>query len=390
MPPVKPNDVPIAAVLSDFTIVVTSDDANAIDEAQLTTTLQDYLAAGMRDVYRNVEAVRLQPQQLRQRRKLQQSSTVKYTGNVVFLSTASSSSVQDVQSLEEELLLDLSAVQVEVDRNSVIGPNVRVEEVTADDNSAVALSGFTVVVTGDDNDPVDKAQLTKTLEDYLTAGLIQDYSNLEAVMLQPQQMQQGDIVLFSGYALFSGSAPSFFDVQSLEKELLSDTSAVQTAVDSSLAIGQNGRVAGVVFDESLGESLGDGDYDDNTAAIVGGVVGASAFGLVLVAILMTRRKNDSDDDKDEEPPLVSRPRPQPPPLPLPLPRYAALDAEGSIGVTDAVDPISPSDLWDHKDELRLFSLLIAKHAPLPMDSILDAEGSIGSTDTVDPRRSVQS
>jgi hypothetical protein len=66
--PVKPNDVPIAAVLSDFTVVVTSDDANAIDEAQLTTTLQDYLMAGMRDVYCNVEAVRLQPQHLPQRR----------------------------------------------------------------------------------------------------------------------------------------------------------------------------------------------------------------------------------------------------------------------------------------------------------------------------------
>jgi hypothetical protein len=66
---------------------------------------------------------------------------------------------------------------------------------------------------------------------------------------------------------------------------------------------------GVVFDGDFDESLGDGNDDDNTVASVGGVVGASAFALALIAILSSRRQNNSDDDEDEEPPSASSPAP---------------------------------------------------------------------------------
>jgi hypothetical protein len=307
--------------LSGFSIVVTSDDTDLVNEAQLRATLEDYLTAGIVEDYPNAVSVTLDGSQ----GQMDQSIVVDYTGYVVFSET-SPPSVQDVKSLEQELLLDITALQEVVDDNPAIGPNVRVEEVTADDNSAVAQSDFTIVVTSDDSDPVDESQLTRTLQDYLTAGLMQDYPNLEAVMLQPQQLQQG-IVLFSGYALFSGAPPSFRDLQSLETELLSENSAVQSAVDSNPAIGQNVRVVGVVIDEPVGED----DDDDNTAVIVGLVVGAGAFLLALIAILTSRRRIIAPDFGtspvriNEEVPL------SPPP-----PKDAALDAQGSIGTEDAV------------------------------------------------------
>jgi hypothetical protein len=296
--------------LSGFSIVVTSDDTDLVNEAQLRATLEDYLTAGIMEDYPNAVSVTLDGIQ----GQMDQSIVVDYTGYVVFSET-SPPSVQDVKSLEQELLLDITALQEVVDDNPAIGPNARVEEVATDENSAVALSDFTIVVTSDDSDPVDESQLTRTLQDYLAAGLMQDYPTLEAVMLQPQQLQQGNTVLFSGYALFSGSAPSFRELQSLETELLSENSAVQSAVDSNPAIGQNVRVVGVVIDEPVG----DDDDDDNTAVIVGVVVGASAFLLALVAIFTSRRRINPEDTEDEEPPSAS---PTPP--------------QGSIGTADAV------------------------------------------------------
>jgi hypothetical protein len=296
--------------LSGFSIVVTSDDTDLVNEAQLRATLEDYLTAGIVEDYPNAVSVTLDGSQ----GQMDQSIVVDYTGYVVFSET-SPPSVQDVKSLEQELLLDITALQEVVDDNPAIGPNARVEEVATDENSAVALSDFTIVVTSDDSDPVDESQLTRTLQDYLAAGLMQDYPTLEAVMLQPQQLQQGNTVLFSGYALFSGSAPSFRELQSLETELLSENSAVQSAVDSNPAIGQNVRVVGVVIDEPVG----DDDDDDNTAVIVGVVVGASAFLLALVAIFTSRRRINPEDTEDEEPPSAS---PTPP--------------QGSIGTADAV------------------------------------------------------
>jgi hypothetical protein len=376
--------------LVDFTVVVTSDNNNPADESQLKATLEDYLTARMRDVYPNAVAVRLQPPRLRQRRKLQKTSTVDYTAMIGFSSTVPPPA-QDVQALEQALLLDIAAVQAAVGANLAIGQNVRVEQVAFDDKSAVALPGFSMVITSDDSDQVNESQLTKTLEDYLTAGLVQDYPDVEDVMLQAQQLQQGSIVFFSGHALFSGSAPSFRDVQSLGKELLSDT-AVQTAVDSNPAIGQNVRVAGVVFDDP-----GDGDDDDdNTAVIVGVVVGAGAFLLALIAILTSRRRIIAPDF-GTTPVRINKVPLSPPP-----PKDAALDAQGSIGTMDAVAPVRIEEEAPDEgsigtmDAVAPVKMLLgsldgifgspALPPPPPKDAALDAEGSIGTTDAVAPVR----
>lgn len=81
---------------------------------------------------------------------------------------------------------------------------------------------------------------------------------------------------------------------------------------------------------------------------------------VLIQLIPVDQFNP-EDDEDEVPP---------PPLP-PLPNYE-------------VSPVSQSNLLDHKDELQLLSLLIAKHTSLLKDATLDAEGSIGTTNAVDP------
>jgi hypothetical protein len=148
-------------------------------------------------------------------------------------------------------------------------------------------------------------------------GLMQDFPDVEAVVLQPEQTQRADTFFFSGYAMFAGSAPDFRDVQSRGRGVLRDTRALQAALDSNLAIGDNVRVSSVVFEGSVG------DNDDiYTAAIIGGAVGAVLLTLILAAILITRYRNipefSDDDDDNEGTPLASTP----PPLPTVVASYS--------------------------------------------------------------------
>jgi hypothetical protein len=293
--------------LPDFTLIVTSGDTDTVDQSQLTKTLEDYLTAGIMRDFPSAVAVALGGSQS----QIDETNVVDNTGYVVFFDSEPPSA-QDVEALVRDLMFDLTAVQAAVDTDSGIGQNVRVEQVIVGDDSVVALSDFTIVIRSDDINAVNQAELTRTLEDYLLTGLMEDFSGVEAVVLQPQQLQRSDAISFSSYAMFVGSAPDFRDVQSRARGVLRDTRALQAALDSNPAIGGNVSVSSIVFDGSVGD-----DNDDiNTAAIVGGAVGAVLLTLILAGILITRRRNisdlnDDDDDDDEGTPLASTPPPVP-------------------------------------------------------------------------------
>jgi hypothetical protein len=203
-------------------------------------------------------------------------------------------------------------------------------------NSVVALSGFSIVVitsaTDTDTDPVDVAQLTEALEEYLTVGMMAAYPNAVAVTLQQRtrrrlvsvrsaslnlrqlQDEQSNTIDYSGFIVFSGASPPVKDVQDLEAELMLDYDAVQAAVEANPALGQV-RVEEVVFataPDGNGDNDNDDDDDDNSIAIIGGIAGGSVVILAMVALLVTRRRTNplGDDDDDDEVP------PPPPPLPV--------------------------------------------------------------------------
>jgi hypothetical protein len=217
---------------------------DAVDEAELTVTIQDYLTAGMMQVYSSVGTVTLDGTQ----RQVDQGDSVDYTGYVLFNDTVPPPFLI-IQDLGKVLLLDASALQSAVDGNPAIGKNPLVSEINFDGSvlptrSFVALSGFTVVVTSDDDtNAVDEAQLTRTLEDYLMAAMTQVYPNAGAVTLivgDQRQMDQSNGVDYNGFIVFSDMAPSVVDVQDrLNEALLIELPSVQAAVDGNAAIGQN-------------------------------------------------------------------------------------------------------------------------------------------------------
>jgi hypothetical protein len=87
-------------------------------------------------------------------------------------------------------LLNLTAVQETVDGNPAIGQDTSVDQVAVDGSggqvgtstSAVALPDFTIVVnTRNGTDPVNQAALTITLQDYMEAGMMDEYPDVVAV-----------------------------------------------------------------------------------------------------------------------------------------------------------------------------------------------------------------
>jgi hypothetical protein len=227
----------------------------------------------------------------------------------------------------------------------------------------VALLGFSFTFTADDTNPVDQEELTTTLEEYLTAGMLQAYPNAVAVTLQQRtrrqlhessplrksqrqrrQLQESSrTVDYSGFVVFSGTAPPVMDVQALQQTLLEDQTAVQEALDANPDLqSKNAVVEKVVFDAVVNPDDSDpndsGDSDnDNNAAVIGGVVGGSVFTLAAVALLMSRRRSnplddDDDDDDDDE---------QPPPPPPPRPKDVAGDLQGQ-GVPSSESPTANS------------------------------------------------
>jgi hypothetical protein len=282
-----------AVSLLDFSIVVTGD----VEDSTLTKTLEDYLTAGMMEESSSGDAVTLDGS----RTQIDGSDVYDYAGYVTVCNTTPLSA-EEVESLERDLMFDLTNVQAAVDAISDIGPIPRVEQVVIGDESVAALSDFWIAIQSDDINGVNQAELARTLEDYLMTGLMQDFPDVEDVVLQPQETELVDSIFFSGYAIFAGSAPDFRDVQSRGRGLLRDTSAVQRAVDSNPNIGENVSVSGV-------RSVGDDADDDNnkTAKIVGGVVGASAFCLALAVIFMARGRRNSENavEYNEEAPLAS-------------------------------------------------------------------------------------
>jgi hypothetical protein len=282
--------------LSDFSMIVASDGADAINDSELTNTLEDYLTASMMEEYTSGDVVTLDGSQT----QIDGSEVFDYTGYVTVCNTAPPSA-GEVILLGRDLMLDMTDVQAAVDAELGIGSSVRIQQVVVGDDSVVALSDFTIAIQSDDLNTVNQSELANTLEHYLLTGLMREFPDVEAVALQPQQTQRDDTTFFSGHAMFVGSAPDLGEVQSNARGLLRDTRAVQTAVDTNQAIGENVIVSGV-------ESVGDVDDNDdsNTAKIVGGVVGASAFCIALAVIFMARgRTTPESDDDNEEAPLAS-------------------------------------------------------------------------------------
>jgi hypothetical protein len=119
------------------------------------------------------------------------SNSADYTGSIIFFemtTTATVPSFDDVQAEAQALMLDMAAVQAVVDGNPDIAPNqsarARVEQIIAGNMSAVALSNFTMVVaTNNPSDvQVDQVELTETMEQYLTAGMMEKYPNAVKVL----------------------------------------------------------------------------------------------------------------------------------------------------------------------------------------------------------------
>jgi hypothetical protein len=277
--------------LLDFSIVVTSD----VDNSRLTKTLEDYLTAGMMEEYPSGDVVTLDGSQTQK----DGSDVFDYTGYVTVCNTTPLSA-GEVESLERDLMLDLTSVQAAVDAESNIGPITRVEQVVVGDESVVALSDFWIAIKATilmASTKLSSRGRFKTTDAEFDAR----FSWRGRRGLAAQQTQLIDSIQFPAM-LFAGSAPDFRDVQSQARRLLRDTSAVQRAVDSNPAIGENASVSGV---RSVGDVV---DDDNNTARIVGGVVGASAFCLALAVIFMARGRRNSgnavENNESSTTPLV--------------------------------------------------------------------------------------
>ena len=214
-----------------------------------------------------------------------------------------------------------------------------------------------MAISSNDTTTIDQDEFTTTLEEYLQDGMLAEYSNAVAVTLQQRsrrsrnlrqrQLQESTTVDYSGFVVFSGTAPPVTEVQALQQELMEDTVAVQVAVDANPSIGGTVVVEKVAFDEIPGDGDPNGDDgDDNNAAIVGGVVGGSVLTLAAVALLMTRRRTnplagDDDDDDDDTTDIP------PPPPPRPAPKDVAADLKGPKKTTiqaapENMDPIVPA------------------------------------------------
>jgi hypothetical protein len=249
--------------LTHFTIVVnTSDNNGAVDQAKLTMTLKDYLVADIVEEYPIVVAVILNGSQ----NQMDPMNAVDYTGYVLFSGTAPAA--EDVQAKAVELLVELSAVQAAVDGNVAIGQDALVEQVvvgaSGDDvgtsTSVVSLSDFSIVVTSDVAGTVDEDQLTKTLEDYLTAGMMEEYTSSAVVTLDGSQTQidGSDVFDYTGYvSVCKTSPPSAGEVEMLGRDLMLDLTDVQAAVEGDSSIGQNVRVEQVVVGDDSAVALSD-------------------------------------------------------------------------------------------------------------------------------------
>jgi flagellum-specific peptidoglycan hydrolase FlgJ len=189
-------------------------------------------------------------------------------------------------------------------------------------NPVVALRGFSFAITADDTDTaVNQEYLTTTLEEYMTDGMLKAYPNALVVTLQQRlrrqrRLRQVSITTdYSGFIVFSGTAPPVKDVHDLQQNLLEDTALVQAAVNANPSIGQDVVVQRVAFETFMDDgAMDDGVMDDgvmdngvmdnggmenggdNNGAIIGGVIGGSVLVLAVVALLITRRRTNPSDN----------------------------------------------------------------------------------------------
>jgi hypothetical protein len=378
--------------LSNVMVIITTDDTDTVDESQFTKTLEDYLVAGIMQEHPTAVDVMLNGVET----QIDGFIVLDYTGYAVFFDTRPPPA-EDVESLGRDLMLDLTDVQAAVDTDLGIGQNVRVEQVVVGDDSVVALSDFIIVFSSDDINAVNQAELARSLEGYLMAGLMQAFPDVDAVVLQPEASQQSDAILFSGFAVFAGSVPDFRDVQSSARGLLEDIPSVQTAVDINPIIGGDILVSAVVFDDAEDnddnddivpivdpvERSSDDNDDSKTAKIVGGVVGGGAVCLALVFIFMGRRSRirpeHDNGNAESSSSLASKP--------APLPSGAASHSKDPNGTSGALAvPAIEEGVEESKVETSYYSAslldeesLASKPAPLPSGVASHSEDPNGTS-----------
>jgi hypothetical protein len=97
----------------------------------------------------------------------------------------------------------------------------------------------------------------------------------------PSETDPTTAVDYTGYAVFSGTAPSTEEVQGPAQELLLDLTAVQAAVNGNPAIGQDAQVEQVAVGGS------------------GGQVGPSTSAVALPAFTIVVNTSDDNDALDQ-------------------------------------------------------------------------------------------
>jgi hypothetical protein len=173
-------------------------------------------------------------------------------------------------------------------------------------NTVVVLLGFRFAITADNTDTeVNQEILTTTLEEYMTDGMLEAYPNALVVTLQQrlrrhlrrqrQLLQVSSTIDYSGFIVFSGTAPPVKDVHDLQQNLMEGTTLVQAAVNANPSIGQDVVVEKVAFEAFMDDGVMD-NGDDNNGAIIGGVIGGSVLVLAVVALLITRRRTNPPDN----------------------------------------------------------------------------------------------
>jgi hypothetical protein len=145
------------------------------------------------------------------------------------------------------------------------------------------MSANKELITSDNHGAVAQNELAKTLEDYLTAGMMDEFNNTLAVTLNgsPNRMDPINAVDHTGHVVISDTAPPTVDVQVLAVELLIDLIAVQAAVDGNTGIGPDAQVEQATVDG------------------IGGQAGSSTSAVALPDFTIVVNTSDNDDAVDQ-------------------------------------------------------------------------------------------
>lgn len=197
-------------------------------------------------------------------------------------------------------------------------------DVSTTSTSTVALLDFevTVVAASEDDPNAVIAELTGTLQEYLTQGIQAGYSTLESIKLngslnagrvrrlglaQRQEAQTVTVSYTNGQAIFEvpPDAPSAAELQALQGSLLDDTNPAALRD----ALGMNVVDLTLTQDPTTAAATGAGDSApsggqsgaDFVPGVAGGVAAAAVIFVVIAAAIFSRRRRvaGATSDLDE-------------------------------------------------------------------------------------------